>query len=128
MTDRVDGETMDAALAHVKLMDHVVVDTMPSTITDLEGCVFQIVAWDERRDEMAFIRVVQCSHENPDPVALVRTFRPTAERMRKASREAGKWCRDKRVDWKGSRRFDRIEVYGTERRVFDWTKNVKGKL
>ena len=119
---------MGAALAHVKLMGHVVVDTMPSTITDFEGCVFQIVAWDERRDEMAFIRVIQCSSENPDPATLVRTFRPTVERMRKARREAGKWCRDKRVDWKGSSRFDRIEVYGTERRVFDWTKNVKGKL
>lgn len=128
MTERVDGETMDAALAHVKLMGHVVVDVAPGTIADFGGCVFQVVAWDERRDEMAFVRVVQCSSENPDPVTLVRAFRPTVERMRKARSEAGKWCRDKRVDWKGTRRFDRLEVYGTERRVFDWTKSVKGKL
>lgn len=128
MTASVDKETMAATLSHVRLMGCVVVDSMPSTLTGLKDCVFQIIAWDEHADTMAFIHVTQCPSKNPCPESLVVTFSPTAERLRKARREAGKWCRDKHVDWKGAVRFDRIEVYGGKRRVFDWTRNVKGKL
>lgn len=124
----VDKETLDAVGDHVRRNNCVVVDTMPSTITDLRDAEFQIVAWCEETDEMAFVRVLHCSSKNPDPTTLVGTFKPTAERMRKAKRDARKWCRNENMGWKGAVRFDRIEVYGAERRVFDWTRNVKGKL
>lgn len=128
MTVSVDNETMDAVLDHIRRRGHIVVDTVPSELTGLKDCEFHVVAWDEAVDTMAFIRVTQCPSKNPCPESLVVAFSPTAERLRKARRDAGKWCRDRHVDWKGVCRFDRIEVYGTKRRVFDWTRNVEGKL
>ncbi len=128
MTARVDKETMDAVIGHVRRRGHIVVDTVPGAVAGLEGCGFHVVAWCEPTDEMAFIRVIHGSSNQAARVAVVRALRPTVEGMRKARRAAWKWCRDRHIDWKGAVRFDRIEVYGEKRRVFDWTWNVKGKL
>ena len=85
------------------------------------------MAWDERCDEMVFVRVVSpCDDKACDDKAC-----DDKARMAKARREAKRWSEHPDVRWKGRRRFDRIAVYGktgTSSATVDWTVGAKGEL
>ena len=107
----------------------IVVDAEPRRLTGGRSPAVDFVAWEERSDEMLFVRVVLC--RGGDTADDVKSWLPTKARMAKARREAKRWSEHPDIRWKGKRRFDSIAVYGdvvTKSPTVDWTVGAKGEL
>lgn len=116
-----------AAVDFMRRTGHLVVDENPSAAAKTREPAASFVVWDEHSDEMAFVRVVRCTTK--DTAEDVKRGVRSKDFLRRMQRYAIKWS--KTWDWKGKRRFDRIEVYGddeTKRPTFDWTQNAKGEI
>ena len=112
----------DVAADFLRRRGYLIVDSNSRPVAKDQRLEIDLVAWEESTDTMVFVEVKQ--HAKPEERA--RRLRSVARRKRANLRRAcNAWRRVNK--WRGSFRFDVIEIYGTPeggRPVIDHVEKV----
>ena len=113
----------DVAVEHLRRRGFEIVDRNSRPVSHDRRLEIDIVAWDPSGDAMVFVEVKQHAAPSPGQRRLRSIGREKLARLRRA---CGAWRRAN--GWKGSFRFDAIEVYGVPgggRPVIDHIEGVR---
>ena len=98
----------DVAAEHLRRGGYQIVDRNSCPVARDRRLEIDIVAWDPKADAMVFVEVKQHATMSPYGRRLSRVDRRKKDNLRRA---CNAWRRTNK--WRGSFRFDVIEVYGT---------------